>query len=225
MFQNKKVGTLRRRSRYGKVSPAFSKAAGFQRAEPFGRAPQSAKSLSFKTVKGVRNAKAFRGGADTTAPPFAIRGIVALENSPVDCFQRTILCLDFQVYYRFAPSKTSHCDVFEIYLVANRNKEGRSCSPLLVALAKRGFGVAVSHLLLRFGGYALCSSRLSVEAQEGISPPAGGDQRAPPSGLLRAGLSSTSFSRRLRRRSAPTVTLLNQNLLAKLKGTATRSTL
>ncbi|MBD5145852.1 MAG: hypothetical protein HDT21_08115 [Ruminococcus sp.] len=30
--------------------------------------------------------------------------------------------------------------------------------------------LAISHLLLRFGGYALCSSRLSAEAREGISP-------------------------------------------------------
>ena len=40
---------------------------------------------------------------------------------------------------------------------------------------------------------------MRLRAREGISLPAGSDQRAPPSGLLRAGLSSTSFSRRLRR--------------------------
>ncbi|MDE5576338.1 MAG: hypothetical protein K2J11_02990, partial [Oscillospiraceae bacterium] len=43
-----------------------------------------------------------------------------------------------------------------------------SCSPLLVALAKRGFGVVISHLLLRFvgmrlraqeGDFALCGAR------------------------------------------------------------------
>ncbi|MDE6746020.1 MAG: hypothetical protein K2J72_05200, partial [Oscillospiraceae bacterium] len=50
--------------------------------------------------------------------------------------------------YKFAPSKTSHCDVLEIYLVAYRNKEGRSCSPLLE------MALAISHLLLRFWGYA-----------------------------------------------------------------------
>ncbi|MBD5145714.1 MAG: hypothetical protein HDT21_07420, partial [Ruminococcus sp.] len=57
--------------------------------------------------------------------------------------------------------------VFKGYYAAYCNKEGRSCSPLLAALAKRGFDVAVSHLLLRFG-------------RKGISPPAGGDQKAPP---------------------------------------------
>ena len=115
--------------------------------------------------------------------------------------------------YKFAPSKTSHCDVLEIYLAAYRTKEGRSCSPLLVTLAKRGFGVAVSHLLLRFGGYALCSSRLSAEAQEGISRSAERDQRAPRHlETSPAGLSWTSFSRRLRRLSVPIVSLVNQNL-------------
>ena len=44
----------------------------------------------------------------------------------------------------------------------------------------------ISHPFHRFG-------------RKGISPSAEGDQRAPPSGLLRAGLSSTSLSRRLRR--------------------------
>ena len=54
-----------------KVSPTFSKVAGFQRAEPFGRCPQTAKSpLYKKTEQGVRNAKAFRGGATKNAPPF-----------------------------------------------------------------------------------------------------------------------------------------------------------
>ena len=65
------MNVAKRKVPYGKVSPAFSKAAEVQRAEPFGRRPQAAKSLSFKPVKGVRNAKAFRGGADTTAPPFS----------------------------------------------------------------------------------------------------------------------------------------------------------
>ncbi|MDE6745651.1 MAG: hypothetical protein K2J72_03320, partial [Oscillospiraceae bacterium] len=36
----------------------------------------------------------------------------------------------------------------EICLAANRYKEGRSCSPLLEMT------VVISHLLLRFGGYA-----------------------------------------------------------------------
>ncbi|MDE5992350.1 MAG: hypothetical protein K2G87_04795 [Oscillospiraceae bacterium] len=44
--------------------------------------------------------------------------------------------------------KTVHRTVFKIYLYANRYKEGRSCSPLLE------MAFAISHLLLRFGGYA-----------------------------------------------------------------------
>ncbi|MDE6746844.1 MAG: hypothetical protein K2J72_09435, partial [Oscillospiraceae bacterium] len=44
--------------------------------------------------------------------------------------------------------KTVHRTVFKGYFAANRNKEGRSCSPLLE------MALAISHLLLRFGGYA-----------------------------------------------------------------------
>ncbi|MBD5146180.1 MAG: hypothetical protein HDT21_09805 [Ruminococcus sp.] len=57
--------------------------------------------------------------------------------------------------------KTVHRTVFKGYCAVYCNKEGRSCPPLLET------ALAVSHLLLRFGGYALCSSRLSAEAQEG----------------------------------------------------------
>ncbi|MDE5992323.1 MAG: hypothetical protein K2G87_04660, partial [Oscillospiraceae bacterium] len=60
--------------------------------------------------------------------------------------------------------KTVHRTVFKGSFTAYRKKEGRSCSPLLET------ALAVSHLLLRFGG-------MRLRAQEGISPPAGGDQR------------------------------------------------
>ncbi|MDE5577753.1 MAG: hypothetical protein K2J11_10235 [Oscillospiraceae bacterium] len=40
--------------------------------------------------------------------------------------------------------------------------------------------VVISHLLLRFGGYALCSSRLSAEAQEGNFAVCGRRPKAPP---------------------------------------------
>ncbi|MBP1548158.1 MAG: hypothetical protein J6A37_16355, partial [Oscillospiraceae bacterium] len=45
--------------------------AGFQRAEPFGRCPQTAKPSYFReiTEQGVRNATAFRGEANKTASP------------------------------------------------------------------------------------------------------------------------------------------------------------
>ncbi|MDE5577820.1 MAG: hypothetical protein K2J11_10585 [Oscillospiraceae bacterium] len=66
--------------------------------------------------------------------------------------------------------KTVHRTVFKGYYAAYRNKEGRSCSPLLET------ALAVSHLLLRFGGYA------PAGAGKGISPSADGDQRALPFG-------------------------------------------
>ncbi|MBD5145597.1 MAG: hypothetical protein HDT21_06790 [Ruminococcus sp.] len=46
--------------------------------------------------------------------------------------------------------KTVHRTVFKSNLVAYRNKEGRSCSPLLET------ALAVSHLLLRFGRICAC---------------------------------------------------------------------
>ncbi|MDE5576056.1 MAG: hypothetical protein K2J11_01540 [Oscillospiraceae bacterium] len=72
--------------------------------------------------------------------------------------------------YKFAPSKTSHCDVLEIYLAAHHYKEGRSCSPLLEMT------VVISHLLLRFERYA------PAGAGKGISRSAERDQRALPFG-------------------------------------------
>ena len=66
--------------------------------------------------------------------------------------------------------------------------------------------VVIPHPFHRFERYA------PAGAGRGISRSAERDQRAPPSGLLRAGLSSTSFSRRLRRRSTTTVSAVNQNL-------------
>ena len=70
-----------------KVSSTFSMLAGFQRAAPFGRPPQRAKSPYFKkTEQGVRNAKAFRGGATTTAPPFSGTDLLNFQNVPVERF-------------------------------------------------------------------------------------------------------------------------------------------
>ena len=106
-------------------------------------------SLSFGTVKGVRNATAFRGGADTTAPPFSVfRQTKYLKRHSVT----------FQTGQSYVALKTVHRTVFKIHFSANRQKEGRSCSPLLE------MAVAISHLLPRFG-------------RKGISLPAGSDQR------------------------------------------------
>ncbi|MDE6746191.1 MAG: hypothetical protein K2J72_06085 [Oscillospiraceae bacterium] len=64
--------------------------------------------------------------------------------------------------------KTVHRTVFKIYFYANRNKEGRSCSPLLET------ALAVSHLLLRFGGYAPAGAgkgiSRSAERDQGLCP-------------------------------------------------------
>ena len=70
-----------------KGSSTFPKVAGFQRAEPFGRCPQTAKSPLYKrTEQGVRNAKAFRGGATKNAPPFNGIDLLYLQNVPVERF-------------------------------------------------------------------------------------------------------------------------------------------
>ena len=61
----------------------------------------------------------------------------------------------------FALSKTSHCDVLEIYFVSYRKKGERSC-PLPL-----GMTVVIPHPFHRFERYALCSSRLSAEARGG----------------------------------------------------------
>ncbi|MDE5577168.1 MAG: hypothetical protein K2J11_07260, partial [Oscillospiraceae bacterium] len=53
-------------------------------------------------------------------------------------FSTDKLCLGLQAQYgqQFVPSKTSHCDVLEIYLAAYRQKGERSCPlPLGMALA------------------------------------------------------------------------------------------
>ncbi|MDE5577733.1 MAG: hypothetical protein K2J11_10135 [Oscillospiraceae bacterium] len=50
--------------------------------------------------------------------------------------------------YGFVPSKTSHCDVLEVYFAAHRKKGERSC-PLPL-----GMTVVIPHPFHRFGGYA-----------------------------------------------------------------------
>ena len=69
------VANLRRRSRHGKVSPAFSKAAEVSRGQrPLVALRRARKTLLRpqahppETEQEVRNATAFRGGANTTAP-------------------------------------------------------------------------------------------------------------------------------------------------------------
>ncbi len=107
-------------------------------------------SLSFGTVKGVRNATAFRGGADTTAPPFSVfRQTKYLKRHSVT----------FQTGQSYVALKTVHRTVFKIHFSANRQKEGRSCSPLLE------MAVAISHLLPRFG-----RKGISLPAQNGFHP-------------------------------------------------------
>ena len=69
-----------------KVSSTFPKVAGSRGGAPR-RCPQTAKSPYFKkTEQGVRNAKAFRGGATTTAPPFNGADLLNLQNVPVERF-------------------------------------------------------------------------------------------------------------------------------------------
>ena len=119
-----------------KVSSTFSKVAGFQRAEPVGRCPQTAKFLLRKrTEQGVRNAKAFRGEAYKTASPCNGTNLLYLQNVPVERFGRKNFLRGFVNYaqtkhlFRQTKQKTpqlSHCDVFCLYLFKGKTISGRT---------------------------------------------------------------------------------------------------
>ena len=143
-----------------KFRPPFQRRRGPRGRAP-GRAPQSAKSLSFVTVKGVRNARAFRGGADTTAPPFygarqskpgkQSSGLFSTNIGFVWVSKRS---RDNISHSLFRPKR--HTVTFwRFALLHNATRRGGRVRPS----SKR---CRVSHLLLRFGrkgSFALCGAR------------------------------------------------------------------
>ena len=141
---------------------------------------------SHETEQEVRNDDShFEEGR--TRPPLlvAVRNKITLENSPVDCFQQTnfvgIQSIARSTFgYSLLRPKRHAVTFWRFTLPRTATRGERSC-PLPLGMA-----LAIPHPFHRLG-------------RKGISRSAERDQRALPSGLLRAGLSSTSFSRRLRR--------------------------